>query len=162
MVWNARHRSKRDPPEPVFAAAHRALGVAEVLLEIVGHLDQLSLTRTALVNKHWLNQSQQVLHHSPDVSRGPPPFAAHAAWLLLRTVSARPELGKIVRGLTIRANDELEEEREDYHELAGYSESKELIVLRGLPLACARVHKITFVGKQSLPGLAEPTSPVAE
>ncbi len=150
MTWKV-HRPTKPKPRapPAFAATYRALAVPELVLEILSHVPQPSLPATARLSKFWLSQARQVLYRSPDVATHHALFGAHAGWLLFRTFSGRPELGQIVRGLTISANDDLGRGEP--------GESKEMIVLRGLLALCPRLDQINFSGKWSDGG--EPDGP---
>ncbi len=79
------------------SATTRALVVPELLLEIFAHLGPADLAATALVSRQWTLSAQVGLYcHVQFVVN---PSAAPEAGPLVRTLSARPELGARVRAL---------------------------------------------------------------
>jgi hypothetical protein len=90
----------------LFIAADQALGIPELLLEILSHLDQVNLVNTALVNKHWLTQTRQVLYRAPDLSGADGAECREKAELLLQALAGWSGLGPVVRKLSLTADDD--------------------------------------------------------
>ncbi len=88
--------------QPV-SAATRALGVPELLLEMVSGLDQADLYRAALVSRHWHSQAMVALYTRPWLysAETADPTSAGRLESLVRTLVAEPALAGRVRGLFV-------------------------------------------------------------
>ncbi len=90
--------------QPVSATA-QALGVPELLLEVLSYLGQADLAGAARVSKYWLEETQPLLYAAPEVV-GPDEgydwgTVCETMGALITTLDERPELAKYVTELEL-------------------------------------------------------------
>ncbi len=147
-AWTLKRRKDHALRAHLFVSTARALGVAELLLEVISYLPQADLLDTALVSKAWLRQTQQVLYRSPDLARPAGVPGEDRAWPLLRTLGARPGLGLVVREVTVAADDRFWEDDEERSRGWWMGKKEGLVLLEKLLERCVRVDKIVFQGER--------------
>jgi hypothetical protein len=82
----------------------RALSISELVLEVVSHLSQPDLARTALVSREWWRKTVGFLYREPEpysllVARTRPNYQRLSR--LVETVRARPDLATLVQGVRL-------------------------------------------------------------
>lgn len=87
--------------DPRTATSH-ALGIPELLSEILSNLDQPSLVSTIKVNRIWHDNSVTHLHKDPDFyPSDPSPSTINGVSLFVRTLNRDPSLTRLVHRLRL-------------------------------------------------------------
>ena len=149
MTWMTTQRRHDRLARPRFVAAQRALGVPEIVLAIVGYLDQSDLTQTALVNKRFLTQSTQVLYRSPNLFDGDLEQSWDRVHELCETLSGQAGLGGVVRELVIPGSTVIGNEWQGVLPRVHLSHREQMRIetLETLIDKCIRLESIRLCGK---------------
>ncbi len=102
-----------------FSSTTQALGVPELVLEVMSYLDQVSLYQAALVCRDWSSKAQLELYRAPELVKEliTEPERVTRTRLLVRTVTAVPALAEMVKQLgffnSLIESDSIEDQDEE-------------------------------------------------